>query len=145
MPDIQIDPRGPRFGAAVTLTGAVVALVIGDAWPGVAIMAILAVLYVPGAIRGPQATLQGAFFKAFVRPRLSPPAQTESFRPPRFAQQLGLFFTTAAVACALAGWSLGFLIFVGFLTFASALQAVFGLCLGCEMYLLFRRATARAA
>lgn len=145
MKDIQIDPRGPRFGAAITLTLAIIALVIGDAWPGIAILAVLALLFIPGAIVGPQATLQGAIFKALVRPRLAPPTETESFRPPRFAQQLGLFFSSAAVACGLLGWTAGYFVFAAFLTFASALQALFGVCLGCEMYLLVKRATTRAA
>ncbi len=145
MKDIQIDPRGPRFSAFWQLAFSITALLVGANPVGVAIMAVLLVLFVPGAIVGPQATLQGWVFRTVVRPRLAPPAETESFRPPRFAQQMGLTFCTLAVASGLLGLDAGFYVFTGFVTFASFLNGVFNLCLGCEIYLLFKRATTRAA
>jgi len=143
--DIQIDPRGPRFGAFFQLAFSVAALIVGANAGGIAIMAVLLVLFIPGAIIGPQATLQGWVFRTFVRPRLDPPAETESFRPPRFAQQMGLAFSILAVASGLASFETGFFIFTGFVTFASFLNSVFDLCLGCEIYLLFKRVTTRTA
>lgn len=145
MKDIQIDPRGPRFGAFFQLAFSVAALIVGANAGGIAIMAVLLVLFIPGAIIGPQATLQGWVFRTFVRPRLDPPAETESFRPPRFAQQMGLAFSILAVASGLASFETGFFIFTGFVTFASFLNSVFDLCLGCEIYLLFKRVTTRTA
>lgn len=145
MKDIQIDPRGPRFGAFWQLGFSVAALIAGAGPVGIGIMAVLLVLFIPGAIVGPQATLQSWVFRKAVRPRLAPPTETESFRPPRFAQQMGLGFSILAVAFGLAGLDAGFLIFTGFVTFASFLNGVFNLCLGCELYLLFKRATTRAA
>jgi hypothetical protein len=145
MKDIQIDPRGYRFGAAITLTLAVLAVALGSNVAGAIVMALLVVLFVPGATVGPQATAQSWLFRTLVRPRIGPPAETESFRPPRFAQQLGLGFSTVALVSTLAGWDLGFFIFGGFLLFASFLNAVFNFCLGCEIYLLVKRATTRAA
>ncbi|WP_062518303.1 DUF4395 domain-containing protein [Demequina gelatinilytica] len=145
MNDIQIDPRGPRFGAFFQLTFSISALLVGANTGGIAIMAVLLLLFIPGAIVGPQATFQSWVFKKAVRPRLAPPAETESFRAPRFAQQMGLTFSILAVGTGLLGWDLGFLIFTGFVTFASFLNSVFDLCLGCEIYLLFKRATTRTA
>ena len=145
MNDLQIDPRGPRFGAFFQLAFSVAALLAGANPVGIAIMAVLLVLFIPGAIVGPQATLQSWVFKTLVRPRLAPPTETESFRPPRFAQQMGLGFSILAVTCGALGWDLGFFIFTGFVTFASFLNGVFDLCLGCEIYLLVKRATTRAA
>ena len=145
MNDLQIDPRGPRFGAFFQLAFSVAALLAGANPVGIAIMAVLLVLFIPGAIVGPQATLQSWVFKTLVRPRLAPPTETESFRPPRFAQQMGLGFSILAVTCGALGWDLGFFIFTGFVTFASFLNGVFNLCLGCEIYLLVKRATTRAA
>jgi hypothetical protein len=142
--DIQIDPRGYRFGAAVTLAISIIAIVIGANVGGIVTMAILALLFLPGATVGPQATLQAAIFKRAIRPRIGAPSETESFRPPRFAQQMGLGFALLAVVFGLAGVDAGFYIFTGFVVVASFLNSVLGFCLGCEIYLLGKRAFSRA-
>jgi hypothetical protein len=143
--DHQIDPRGPRFGAAITLVLAIIALILGASTAGVVLMALLAVLFVPGATVGPQATLQAAIFKRVVRPRLSAPTQTESFRAPRFAQQVGLAFSLLAVVFGAVDSPVGFFVFAGFVAVASFLNSVFNFCLGCEIYLLAKRASTRNA
>ncbi|MFO7243807.1 MAG: DUF4395 domain-containing protein [Actinomycetes bacterium] len=143
--DIQIDPRGYRFGAAVTLVVAVVAVVLGAGLAGVIAMSVLALLFLPGATVGPQATLQSAIFKALIRPRIGAPKETESFRPPRFAQQMGLGFSLLAVVFGAVSLPVLFYVFAGFVVAASFLNSVFGFCLGCEIYLLIKRATTRAA
>lgn len=143
--DVQIDPRGYRFGANVTLLLAVIALVLGLGTPALVLVAVLVVMFIPGAIVGPQATIQSAIFKRLIRPRIGAPKETESFRPPRFAQQLGLFFSTAALVFGLLDVSVAFYVFLGFLVFASFLNGVLGFCLGCEIYLLFKRLTAPKA
>lgn len=143
--DIQIDPRGYRFGAAVTLVVAVVAVVLDAGLAGVIAMSVLALLFLPGATVGPQATLQSAIFKALIRPRIGAPKETESFRPPRFAQQMGLGFSLLAVVFGAVSLPVLFYVFAGFVVAASFLNSVFGFCLGCEIYLLIKRATTRAA
>lgn len=143
--DLQIDPRGPRLGAVVPLVLSASAIVLGLGTPALVVLAVLAVLFAPGAIIGPQATLQGWIFRKVIRPRLQAPKETESFRPPRFAQQVGLVFTIAAIAFGLAGSAVGFFVFAGFVLAASFLNAVFNFCLGCEMYLLFKRVTTKVA
>ena len=144
-PDIRLDPRGYRFGASVTLLVAIIALLLGSGLAGVIVMAVLTLMFVPGATVGPQATVQAAIFKRFIRPRLAAPTETESFRPPRFAQQMGLGFALLAVVFGALQVPVGFFIFVGFVTVASFLNSVFGFCLGCEIYLLAKRATTRPA
>ena len=143
--DIQIDPRGYRFGASVTLVISIIALVLGANPAGIITMAILALLFLPGATVGPQKTLQSWVFRKAIRPRIGPPAETESFRPPRFAQQMGLGFAVLAVICGLLDFTAGFYVFTGFVVVASFLNSVLGFCLGCEIYLLAKRATTRAA
>lgn len=143
--DLHIDPRGPRLGAVVPLVLSASAIVLGLGTPALVVLAVLAVLFAPGAILGPQATLRGWVFRTLIRPRLQAPKETESFRPPRFAQQVGLAFTIAAIAFGLLGSTVGFFVFAGFVLAASFLNAVFNFCLGCEMYLLFKRVTTRAA
>lgn len=143
--DIQIDPRSYRIGASVPFVLSIVALILGATTAGLVTMAILAVLFLPGATVGPQATLQSLFFKAVIRPRMGAPAETESFRPPRFAQQMGLGFSVLAVLFAILDVGAGFFIFTGFVLIASFLNLAFNFCLGCEIYLLLKRATTRTA
>jgi hypothetical protein len=143
--DIQIDPRGYRFGAAVTLVVSVVALLLGAELPGIIAMGALALLFLPGATVGPQATVQAWLFKKLIRPRIGAPKETESFRPPRFAQQMGLGFSVLAVLFGVLSLPVLFYVFTGFVVVASFLNSVLGFCLGCEIYLLLKRATTRAA
>jgi hypothetical protein len=89
--------------------------------------------------RGVQGTLQGLAFKAWVRPRLSPPAELEDPRPPRFAQLVGLLVVAAGLIFAALGVPAGVPIAAALALVAAFLNAVFGLCLGCELYLLGRR------
>src|SRR5690606_24121364 len=113
-PDIQIDPRGYRFGAAVTLAVSVIGVILGAGPAGIITMGALALLFLPGATVGPQATIQAWLFKTFIRPRISAPQETESFRPPRFAQQMGLGFSILAVLFGVLSLPVLFYVFTGF-------------------------------
>ena len=75
-----IDPRGPRFGAGVTAVLLVVTLLLGTGPAATALLAVVWLLFLLGVIRGVQGTLQGLAFKAWVRPRLAPPAELEDPR-----------------------------------------------------------------
>jgi hypothetical protein len=143
--DVQIDPRGYRFGAAITLVVSVVAIILGPSTAGIITMGVLALLFLPGATIGPQATVQSFLFKKLIRPRIGAPKETESFRPPRFAQQMGLGFSLLAVLFGVLAMPVLFYVFTGFVVIASFLNSVFGFCLGCEIYLLLKRAMTRAA
>ena len=143
--DIRIDPRGYRFGALVTFVIALAALVLGASIPGIILMAVLTAMFLPGATIGPQATVQSFLFRTLIRPRLAAPTETESFRPPRFAQQMGLTMAAVALVLGLAGADAGYFVFAGLVTVASFLNGVFGFCAGCEIYLAFKRATSRAS
>jgi len=127
-----VDPRGPRFAAAVTTAVLAVVLLTGSVW----LLAVQAVVFALGATgRSPY----GVIYARLVRPRLGPPAELEDTRPIRFAQAVGLVFAVVA----LAGLALPFVTVVATsAAFAAAfLNAAFGICLGCEIYLLARRAT----
>jgi hypothetical protein len=82
-------------------------------------------------------------FRIAVRPRLAPPDELEDPRPPRFAQALGLVFAAVGVAGFLLGSNAVGLVATALALAAALLNAAFGLCLGCELYLILRRATAR--
>jgi len=143
--DIQIDPRGYRFGALVTFVVVLAALVAGANAVGIVIMAALTAMFVPGATVGPHVTLQSWLFRTLVRPRIGAPSTTESFRPPRFAQQMGLVMAAAGLILGLAGADAGFYVFAVLIAIASFLNGVFNFCAGCEIYLMFKRATTKAA
>ncbi|MDJ0342923.1 DUF4395 domain-containing protein [Streptomyces sp. H10-C2] len=132
-----LDVRGPRFGAVLTTIVLAAVLVTGSGWPLAAQAAVFAV----GAAAGMRRSPYGWLFATFVRPRLGPPAETEDPAPPRFAQAVGLAFALIGLTGYFAGplW-LG-MAATGCALAAAFLNAAFGYCLGCEMYLLFRRAT----
>ena len=138
---MEIDPRGPRFGALITTVVFAVCLVIGGAHPAAAaaLLAFQAVVFGIGTFAGLRRAPYGLIYKAVIRPRLGPPAELEAEAPPRFAQGVGFVIAILGVAGYGAGiMALGVTAAVLGLI-AAFLNGVFGLCLGCEMYLLIRR------
>jgi hypothetical protein len=135
-----IDPRGPRFVAAVTAVVLAVTVLTGSVWLLLAQVAVFATGTALGISRTPYAFA----FRRLVRPRLAPPAELEDPRPPRFAQGVGLAVTGIAVLLALAGVGGAVEVGAGLALIAALLNAVFGLCLGCELYLLIVRARTAA-
>jgi hypothetical protein len=136
-----IDPRGPRFGAGVTATLLAITLLLGTSPAATALLSIVALLFVLGVTRGVQGTLQGLAFKTWVRPPLAPPTELEDPRPPRFAQLVGLLVVGAGLLFAALGFTAAVPIAAAVALVAAFLNAAFGLCLGCELYLLGRRLT----
>jgi Domain of unknown function (DUF4395) len=134
-----IDPRGPRFGAGVTAALLAATLLLGTGPAATALLIVVALLFVLGVTRGVQGTLQGLAFKAWVRPRLAPPTELEDPRPPRFAQLIGLLVVGAGLLFAAFGFPAGVPIAAAVALVAAFLNSAFGLCLGCELYLLQRR------
>jgi disulfide bond formation protein DsbB len=140
----QIDPRGPRFTASITLAVFAVVLLTAPSTVAVVLLSVQTAFFAIGAGRGVQFTPTAYVFKKLIRPRLSAPSHLEDAAPPRFAQTVGLVFT----AVALVGFAtnvdpLGY-VFTGFAVIAAFLNAVFGFCLGCELYLLGKRISSRS-
>ena len=131
----MIDPRGPRFTAAVTLVLLAAALLVPTP-VAVALVALQAAFFLTGVTLGVQRAPTAYVFKSLIRPRLAPPAGLEDERPPRFAQGVGLAFTVVALLGFATGALLVAQIAIGFAVIAALLNAGFGLCLGCELYLL---------
>jgi hypothetical protein len=137
-----IDPRGPQVAAA--LTSVVLAVVLLLPQPAATVvLAAQAVVFALGALRGVAHSPYAWIFRTLVRPHLAPPHDLEDPAPPRFAQAVGLAFALVGVAGFAAGVTVLGLVATGLALVAALLNAVFGLCLGCEIYLLLRRATAR--
>ena len=128
----MIDPRGPRTAAAVTTVVLALVLLTGSGW----LLAAQAVVFALGAAgRSPYVAL----YKHLVRPRLSAPAELEDPRPVRFAQVVGLVFALVGVAGALLGLTPVLLAATALALAAAFLNAAFGFCLGCEMYLSIQK------
>ncbi len=136
---IYIDARGPRFGAVITTTVLAIALVTQNVW----VLALQGLVFFIGAVRGPQFTPYGLIFKTFVKPRLKKEAPTEDVRPPKFAQAVGFIFALVGTIGAVSGADLVFTVAVSMALAAAFLNAAFNYCLGCEMYLLGLRFTAK--
>ncbi|NJP48496.1 DUF4395 domain-containing protein [Streptomyces sp. SBST2-5] len=137
---MDIDARGPRFGAAVTTVVLAVVMITGNAW----LLAWQTLAFACGAAGGVGRSPYGWLYRKAVRPRLGPPTRFEAPQPPRFAQAVGLVFAVTGLIGFVAGPGWLGLAATGAALAAAFLNAVFGYCLGCEMYLLTRRLTARA-
>ena len=136
----EIDPRGPQFAAA--LTSIVLATVLVTA-PGAVALVLLgaqAVLFAVGASLGVTRTPYAWLFRRLVRPHLAAPTHLEDAAPPQFAQSVGFGFVLVGLVGFLSGAPLVGLVATGLALVAALLNAVFGFCLGCEIYLLARRA-----
>jgi hypothetical protein len=134
-PVTGIDPRGPRVGAAITAVLLVVVLLLPSGAATVGLL-VVAVLFAVGAVRGAQVSEPGLLYRSLVRPRLAPPTELEDPRPPRFAQGVGLVITGVGAVLGLLGVAAAVPVAAALALVAAVLNAVFGLCLGCELYLL---------
>ena len=133
---MQIDARGPRFGAAMTLI--VLLLVIYFDSP--LLLAIQTLVWAIGAFAGPHKSPYGYIFKTLVKPRLKSVGELENVKPPQFAQLVGFIFGVVGLIGVAIGSPTVFLIATAFALAAAFLNAVFNFCLGCEMYLLLVKA-----
>src|SRR5437764_6438063 len=137
MRDQYVDPRGPRFGAGVASAVLAAVLISGSG----ALLAAQAAVFATGAIVGLRRAPYGLVFRYVVRPRLAPPRDLEAEAPPRFAQAVGLVFAAVGAIGYLTGVSaLGMAATAAALA-AAFLNAAFGICLGCELYVLALRTT----
>lgn len=150
-----IDPRGPRFGATITVILLAVDVVLGlsgvsvtspttvaqrIADPAFILLVVITAIFAWGAFAGIQRHPYGAIFKKFIRPRLAAPTELEDPKPPTFAQLIGFIVAGAGVVLALAGVPYGLVVAAAFAFIAAFLNSVFAFCLGCQIYVLLVRA-----
>ena len=141
----QVDPRGLRVVAAITAVVLAAVLVIPSEPVRIVLLAVQVAVFATAALIGLQTSPYAIFYATVVRPRIGAPAELEDARPPRFAQVVGLAFTTIALVALLAGATTVALVATAFALVAALLNAAVGLCLGCEMYLVLRRLTPSGA
>ena len=139
----QIDPRGPRFGAAITtfLLATTIYLALDASTQGVAFWLLFAItaLFAVGAVFGNSVHPYGWLYSKLAQPRLGKPKELEDAAAPQFAQAVGLFVAGLGVAFAVAGVANAVLIAASAAFFAAFLNAVFNYCLGCQIYFLLKR------
>lgn len=170
-----IDPRGPRFAAAITSALLLVVVFVGlmtatastgsFGWfayqplsgqafipgagttvfvaratqPAFLLLVVLALLFLWGVV-SPRTMAWAVIYRRLVQPRLAPPTEWEDPRPPRFAQGVGLTVVTIGIILHLIGVPLAVPVSAAIAFIAAFLNAAFGVCLGCMMYLGLARA-----
>jgi len=139
----QIDPRGPRFGAAITSTLLATSLFLlldsSTFSLGAGVFTFVTLSFALGAAFGLSTHPYGLIFKKFVRPGLAAPRELEDATPPRFAQAVGLFVALIGWVLQLAGVDYGFAFAAGAAFVAAFLNAAFNYCLGCQIFLGLKR------
>jgi len=166
-PRAGIDPRSPRFGAAIMAVLLAITIILeltrpstiigsfsydnsavgdflillpyrlGD--PALWLLTLISALFAWGAFAGIRRHPYGALFRALLRPRLAPPTELEDAAPPTFAQGVGFVITAAGVVLQLAGVPYALVVAASAAFIAAFLNSVFAFCLGCQIYLGLRR------
>ena len=131
-PARMIDPRGHRFGAAVSAIVLIVAAVAGTTW-----LVALALLSIgTSAAFGLRYSIYGVIWRRIAAAARLPKVDSEHEYPPRFAQVLGsVALILALVAFALGATTLGW-VFTLAVAGLQSLLALTGYCLGCRLYFL---------
>jgi Domain of unknown function (DUF4395) len=132
---MEIDPRGARFGAAITVAVLAAVLITGSAW----LLGAQALVFAIGALAGLRYAPYGVLFRRVIRPRLGPPSRTEAEAPPRFAQGVGMVFALGGVLGYATGATAAGLALTALALVAAFLNAAFDFCLGCQVYLFIQR------
>ena len=129
----QIDPRGHRFGAGLS----VVILGTGGLAGVPLVIPVVAAALGVSALFGTRYSILGRPWPAVRRLlRLGPPRELESEYPPRFAQLLGWVGLTLATGLLAVGLDAGGWLLAGAVAALQTLLAATGYCLGCRLYFL---------
>jgi len=132
---VFIDARGPRYSAGITTIVLALALITESNY----LLGFQFVVFLSAVLFGLRRSIYGFVYRNLIQPRLSGPIPSENEAAPRFAQLIGAFFASVALLGGLSGNTAIFLIATSFALVAAFLNAAFGLCLGCQMYLLLLR------
>lgn len=137
-----VDPRGGRFAAWVTSAVLAAVVLTGSG----RLLALQTAVFLVGAGFGLRFSPYAAAFRLVKKAaRLGPPPQLEAAAPLRFAQSVGAAFGVIGSLSFAAGWPVAGMTAAAFALAAAFLNAAFGICLGCEIYLIARRIAGRGA
>lgn len=131
-----VDERAARSVA----TGVVLLTVLALAtrWP--IVVAILVLGFAARVLSGPRFSPLALLATRVVVPRLHGDPRPVAGTPKRFAQAMGLTFSSVALVLLVAGATTAAVIALSMLLVAAGLEASIGLCLGCKVFALLARA-----
>ena len=132
---IFIDARGPRYSAAITTTVLALSLITESNY----LIGFQFAVFLSAVLFGLRRSIYGIIYRNLIQPRLSGPVPSENEAAPRFAQLIGALFAFIALLGGVTGNAAIFLTATSFALVAAFLNAAFGFCLGCQMYLLLLR------
>lgn len=132
---MNIDSRGPRFGAVITTVVLAAVLATSSGW----LLFAQTLVFAVGALAGLRYAPYGLLYRYLIRPRLGPPSKTEAEAPPRFSQGIGMVIAGIGALLFALGLPVAGLVFAALAFVAAFLNAVFDFCLGCQLYLFIVR------
>ena len=136
---VLIDARGPRYSAAITTTVLALALITESNY----LIGFQFAVFLSAVIFGLRRSIYGLIYRNLSQPRLSGPVPSENEAAPRFAQLIGALFAFVALLGGVTGNTGVFLVATSFALGAAFLNAAFGFCLGCQVYLRLVKVRAR--
>ena len=139
-PVVLIDARGPRYSAGITSVVLALALITESSY----VIGFQFTVFLSAVLFGLRRSIYGFIYRNLIQPRLAGPVPSEDQRAPRFAQLIGALFAFVALLGGVTGNSAVFLIATSFALGAAFLNAAFGFCLGCQIYLILVRLTKRS-
>lgn len=124
-----VNDKAARVTAGFVVALAVAAIVVDSPW----LYGVLAAGFVLRVAGGPRYSPFGRLAVHVIAPRLGP-ARLVPGPPKRFAQAIGLAFSSTALVLSLLGLPLAAQVVTGLLVVAALLEAALGFCLGCQIF-----------
>ena len=110
------------------------------------LLAFTGIAMAVSVLAGPKFSLFGRLFRLVIQPAFKiPPGRREDAAPHRFAEALGAVVLLAAAAAYAAGQVVAGAVLALMVAALAALNAIAAICIGCQMYLLFKRTSGKAA
>jgi hypothetical protein len=131
-----VNEHAARLVAAGVVAMAVFTIVADQPW----MLPVIAYGFWARVLTGPRLSPLGLLVTRVVVPALGRPPKHVPGPPKRFAQGVGVVFSTTALVLHLAGATGPAYVVLGLLAGAASLEAAFGLCLGCKAFALLMRA-----
>jgi hypothetical protein len=131
-----VDEVSARLVAAGVVAMATASIVLGQRW----LTVVITYGFLARVLTGPRLSPLGLLVTKVITPRLGVEPRLTPGPPKRFAQAIGLAFSSTALVLAFgfSRWATAQVV-LGVLAAAAFLEAVFGLCLGCKVFALLMR------
>ena len=131
-----VNEKAARVVAGAVFVTAIVILATGAYW----LLIPLAYGFWARVLTGPTLSPLGALAQKVIAPRLGPSRPVPG-PPKRFAQGIGVVFSTTALVLALGfGAHAAADVVIALLAVAAGLESIFAVCLGCQVFALLMRA-----